>query len=287
MSKRSLPTRIISRSLLFLVMGIFLYGAYYAGNYLYSLQELKEERSEISNPAVLKELRHEGLNSAKEVKFAVMGDIRNGDKTFKTELTEAKQQGADFVMILGDLVPSNRPENYYHFAEMLEKAPLPALVIPGNHDYGRHGSARYRETFGPTDYAFDFGGYHFITLDNARDRLTDGQLRWLEKQLQSPSHKIVFLHEPPATMKRWAWHGFTKGADRFVALMDKYKPERVFMSHIHAYDELDRKGVKYIISGGGGAELAEQMGKKAEFYHFILVDAEPKKLTTTVVRAAN
>jgi 3',5'-cyclic-AMP phosphodiesterase len=286
MAQRSLFSRFAGRALLLLVFGIFLYGAFWAGRYFYDSREIKEERSEISNPAVLKELHLEGLDSAKEVKFAVMGDIRNGDAIFKTELGEAKRSGAEFVMILGDLVPSNRPENYYHFAEMLEKSPLPVLVLPGNHDYGRNGSARYRENFGPTDYAFDMGGYHFITLDNALEKLTDSQLTWLEKELQSPLPKMVFLHVPPATITRWAGHGFFPGAARFVSLMEKYKPERVFMSHIHAYDELTRNGVRYVVSGGGGAELNEMLGKKAAFYHFIMVDAASGKLTTRVVREA-
>jgi 3',5'-cyclic-AMP phosphodiesterase len=284
MAKRSLPFRIFSRSILIVVLGIFLYGAYCAGKYVYASQEIKRERSRISNPVVLGRLRQEGLTSAKALRFAVMGDVRNGDKIFRTELGEAKQDGAEFVMILGDLVPTNRPENYQHFADMVGKAPLPVLVLPGNHDYGRHGGDRYRELFGPGDYAFDLGGYHFITLDNARLLLTDKQLSWLEKELKSPLPKLVFLHAPPATIKRWARHGFSEGADRFVGLMDKYKPERVFMSHIHAYDEFTRNGVKYVVSGGGGAELNEMLGKKAAFYHFIMVETKAGRLTTEVVR---
>jgi hypothetical protein len=246
--------------------------------------EVKEEVSEISNASVLKKLQTERLATAKTVEFALIGDPRGKEEVFLGQLAEAARRGAKFAIILGDLVPSNTAQHYYHLTESLENAPLPVLVIPGNHDYGRNGAARYQRIFGPGDYSFDMAGYHFIMLDNAEGRLTDSQLHWLEGQLQITQPKLVFIHMPPANIARWSKHGFGPGAVRFVSLMEKYHPRGVFMSHIHAYDQYQYHGVPYTVTGGGGAKLSMLMGKQAAFYHFILVTINAKGTSSQVVK---
>lgn len=244
--------------------------------------ELEEERSEISIPATIEKLPQRGAGAGERVTFAVMGDIRDGEEIFQEQIHDAKRRGADFAIVLGDLIPSGRADCYYHFAEKLEQLPLPVLVLPGNHDYSHGGRAIYHRLFGPTDYSFDLAGYRFIMLDNAEGRLSAGQLGWLEQKLHSASPALVFMHMPPNTVPQWSWHAFSGGATRFMGLMDRYRPRRVFMSHIHAYDQFMHHGVQYVVTGGGGAELASELGPKAAFHHYLLVETAPDGLKTTV-----
>ena len=62
-------------------------------------------------------------------------------------------------------------------------------------------------------------------------------------------------------------------AKRFEGLMTKYKVDTVFLSHIHAYYSFVRGDVRYIISGGAGAELLT----KDSYYHFIRVKVTDKE----------
>ncbi len=76
-------------------------------------------------------------------------------------------------------------------------------------------------------------------------------------------------------------HAFSdkEEAKRFESLMTKYKVDTVFLSHIHAYYSFVKGDVRYIISGGAGAELLT----KDTYYHFIRVKVTDKENHLEVV----
>lgn len=263
---------------------ILLCGAFYIISAQSAWRELGVERTELSEPVVLSHLKQLNLTKETGVQFAVLGDPRGGDNILAEQLNDATRRGAKFAIILGDLVTTGSQSHYLDLAERLEAAPLPILTIPGNHDVGHQGAYYYERLFGPLNYSFDLAGYHFIMLDNSKLKLTPGQLAWYENQLTNPLPKLVFIHVPPALVRRWAWHSFANGADQFVALNEKYQPQVVFMSHIHAYDRMNFKGVVYIVSGGGGTQLTYNLGKKAAIYHYILVKTGPRGVSQQVIR---
>lgn len=239
----------------------------------------------LSNKAVLARIRKaRETDPNAPLKFAVMGDPRDGDAIFRKALDDAAEDGAQFAMVLGDLVGSGRPSQYIRLAKILEKAPLPVLVCAGNHDYMNGGRVYYQRLFGSASYAFDLAGYHFILVDTGDRQLTAARLAWLEKELKSPLPKLVFTHTPPATIQKWAWHSFTRGADRFTALMEQYKPVRVFVSHIHAYDSATLNGIEYILTGGAGAPLYKELGTSVAAHNFVMVEAGPQGVADTVVK---
>jgi hypothetical protein len=95
-------------------------------------------------------------------------------------------------------------------------------------------------------------------LDNADGTFPDERLTWLDQQLTTPLRKMLFMHKPPA-VGNWA-HAFdaspwTQNADRFTALASQRAVDRVFLGHIHAYEEKEIGGVRYVVSGGAGAPL--------------------------------
>ena len=202
-------------------------------------QQIDAYSRRLSVDAVLERIR-ENYPAAAEtgLSFAVLGDSRNGAQIFRQLLNQAAADGAQFAIVIGDLVANGRQAEYLEVAEILDQAPLPVLVAPGNHDYRNQGKLYYDRLFGRASYTFELGGYHFIVVDNATGRMTEAQLTRLERELQNPLPKFVFAHYPPSTIPEYAWHSFSQGAARFAALMEQYRPERVFLSHIHA---LDRK----------------------------------------------
>lgn len=68
-------------------------------------------------------------------------------------------------------------------------------------------------------------------------------------------------------------------AKRFESIMTKYKVDTVFLSHIHAYYSFVKGDVRYIISGGAGAELLT----KDSYYHFMRVKVTDKENYLEVV----
>lgn len=63
-------------------------------------------------------------------------------------------------------------------------------------------------------------------------------------------------------------HGFQdrEEAAKFEKMMTHYKVNTVFLSHIHSYFDFNKDGVRYVITGGAGAELLSENS----YYHYII-----------------
>jgi len=75
-------------------------------------------------------------------------------------------------------------------------------------------------------------------------------------------------------------HGFQdkQEAERFEKLMAKYKVDIVYLSHLHSYFDYNKDGVRYIISGGAGAELLT----KNSYYHYLITKTDSRDSITMV-----
>jgi predicted phosphodiesterase len=118
----------------------------------------------------------------------------------------------DFVVIAGDGVDTNRPEDFRFYEDLIHDylGGIPVHWVPGNHESGASATgtlATFRaETGRPTRETFDYAGIRFITLDSnlGSFRLSDfDQLVDLRAQLddaaRDPDIKgvIVVDHHPP------------------------------------------------------------------------------------------
>jgi hypothetical protein len=242
-------------------------------------------------------------------RFAVIGDAEPGrfwfwralfnrdrDAFWTKLLPGADRSGADFIMQLGDMVSRGVLRNFKAFFERLRAAAprTPYLTVIGNHDrHNPHGvsNARvYRKLFGKTDYAFERGGRLFVVVDNSAGRILPGQLEWLRSVLSSGKPAVVFTHMPPAPLGEWTDFGrkgsggFRRGAEEFMSLMSEKKVERVYMGHVHGFGVLERGGVRYVLTGGGGSPLYPGP-VKSRFHHYLTVDDGPDGLVETVHRS--
>jgi 3',5'-cyclic AMP phosphodiesterase CpdA len=191
------------------------------------------------------------------------------------------------------MVSCGLTHNYLNFFRQLNEVRVtkPYLTVIGNHDrsypHGRSHSRLYRSLFGRSNYFFDYGGVRFVTLDSSRGRLTQLQLKWLTMVLATRLRKVVFTHMPPVVLKLWggagAHHlgGFDRGADRFTDLMAELEVERVYMGHVHCFGVQDYKGVRYILTGGGGSPLFPS-GASDKFHHYLTVSVTPSGLRERV-----
>lgn len=243
--------------------------------------------------------------SGSTVRFAVIGDAEPGrfwisrtlfnrPGAFWRMLARADRSSPEFILQLGDMVSRGTISNFWNFIRDLFRArPLsPYLTVIGNHDRHKpHGITNdrvYRATLGATDYAFDRGGRRFIVVDSSAGRVTGAQLAWLKGLLNPAVPTIVFTHVPPAPLSEWTdWGsfkgagGFKEGASEFMALMAANKVQRVYMGHIHGLGRLERDGVTYVLTGGGGSPLFPGPVKQ-KLHHWLSVEAGPEGVRETV-----
>ena len=150
----------------------------------------------------------------------------------------------DFVVFTGDLThttddPSERRRRLAHV-----RAATAALrvktrrYLPGEHDASLDRAEAFIEYFGPTRYAFDHKGVHFVVLDNVSDptgRLGEDQIQWLRadlRRLDRSAPIVVLTHRPLFDLAPdWDWTTGDGGA-AIDALMP-YEHVTVFYGHIH------------------------------------------------------
>ncbi len=230
--------------------------------------------------------RIHSLPPSERFSFAVMGDNKNGFAVFRKILKDV-DDGHLFAIDVGDLVYNGEKRRYRAFYKMIKDLETPFLVAVGNHDIRKGGAENFLEIFGSLYYSFDYGDSLFIVLDDANGKRIDHvQMRWLERELQKDyRHRFVFMHVPPFDPRPGHSHSLSdrENAEAFMKLMERYKPDIVFTSHIHAYFEETRKGVVYVITGGAGAEIWET-DKEHSFHHYVKVEVDGDEVYREVVR---
>ena len=191
----------------------------------------------------------------------------------------------DFVIITGDLVrdalrvSEKEASGYYElYVKEIQKFSVPVWSVPGNHEnFGieRHlslvspshplyGKKMYHHYLGPNYYSFNYGGVHFIGLDDVdfEDMWYYGhvdslQVAWLKRDLASVSATtpvITFNHIPffsgglslttytesgPArTLERekgvLQFRHTVSNAHELVSILNKYNYPIALSGHYHA-----------------------------------------------------
>ncbi len=207
------------------------------------------------------------------VRFAVYGDTRGGHAVHRQIVDSLLAEAPDFVVVTGDMVLRGSDEadwqRYFQVAgDLLARVPLYPAV--GNHDLGRTGDEQRRmgEIFAlpPATpqrpewahwYSFDFAGVHFVMLDsNAYG--SDEQLAWLRADLAAARRagaRALFaaVHDGPHSR---GLHGGNQVArDRYAPILVEHGVTMLFAGHDHLYQRGEAGGLRYIVSGGGGAPL--------------------------------
>lgn len=161
-----------------------------------------------------------------------------------------------------------------------------------------YGPAYYSFDFADSHFAFVDSSPGW----SEKQAISDEQYTWLEKDLKGAQGKRIYVitHIPPhdprsgvtpneiqnyvnevKSGENWAEqklnnynenkdmeHGFQdpQEAAKFENLMSTYHVDTVYLSHIHSYFDYTMNDVRYLITGGAGAELLT----KNSYYHYII-----------------
>ena len=104
-------------------------------------------------------------------------------------------------------------------------------------------------------------------IPNYVNRVKNGE-SWIEKRLDNYNYNKKMAHgfqDPEETLK-------------FENLMSTYHVDTVYLSHIHSYMEYTKDNVRYLISGGAGAELLFENS----YFHYMIAKIGDIKTTTMV-----
>lgn len=248
---------------------------------LKAIERMRFEESREEIVAALRRVvsRHQDVEDAWDVEVVLAylelaahpasGVVRPGIE-IPAALAEVGRLKPEIVLNTGDLIlegndfPANTVEGWFdHYAQVARESGLPLLESIGNNDVGgtgndtftsadpRFGKAMFRERLGPTHYSFEYGRFHFTSIDTHRPEPTedglpgdpdgpwtflemDSSVRdWLDADLAlaaaSGKTLVALNHEPFYVDPRWEY------------IPDDY----------HAQDEglFARHGVRYSLTG--------------------------------------
>ncbi len=246
--------------------------------------------------------------------FLVVGDSRFYMEQHRRVVERMSQEVPDFVLGTGDMVDDgSREDQWQQYFDVENKFLRDNVYFPaiGNHD--RQGRGRTADTYrayvsvpengGDTEryYAFSYASARIIVLDSNiySFALTD-QTAWLERELIAArqdvaiKHIFVVMHHPPFSI---SLHGGNKDLrERWTPLFEKYQVSAVFSGHDHVYSRAEHEGIRYFVSGGGGAPLyprkpkstaidLEAVKKFERVLHYLRVNITSNRVEITAVRA--
>ncbi len=208
------------------------------------------------------------------IRIGVYGDVRGGHAMHRRLVDHMLDEGLDMIAVTGDMVLHGSDEaDWQRFFSITQdlRAQVPYYPAVGNHDLGwdgADGSNRAERMFAlppgpagrPADaywYSRDLADVHLVFLDsNSYDR--PEQETWLDADLAAARKRkvraiLAFTHDGPYS--RGYHGGSTMARARFVPLLAKYKVDLIFSGHDHLYQRGEINGLRYVVTGGGGASL--------------------------------
>ncbi len=237
--------------------------------------------------------------------FLVYGDNRTDDRAHQAVVKAMQGVPSDFLVHTGDMVEdgdSERDWDHFFAAEgpMLRDRCVFACV--GNHEMSGKNVERYLRYFqvggsGKPSLYFSvrWGNARFFILNAFANWAECEDRAWLEQELtradteEGLDHRFIVMHHGPYSS---GYHGSNVDFCRpgLPAYLAQHKVTMVFAGHDHIYERGEQDGVRYILTGGGGAPLYKvsqsHPGARAieTVHHYVEVKIEGKVVKTNARR---
>ncbi|MBI5527973.1 MAG: metallophosphoesterase [Deltaproteobacteria bacterium] len=203
--------------------------------------------------------------------FVVYGDNRSNQGDHQSVVDAIITEAPPLLLNSGDLVDTGSDSGQWQTFFDVEKELLRgACLFPavGNHELLYDPTIQqYLKWFylpqspagGEKYYSFDYGNTHFAVLNTNDLALTTTQKDWLKQDLIAASgdpdieHIFTMMHHGPYSAGN---HGDNYSAKTaIVPVLKQFGVDMTFAGHDHSYERGEVDGLRYIVSGGGGAPL--------------------------------
>ncbi|MFH1434419.1 MAG: metallophosphoesterase family protein [Pseudomonadota bacterium] len=243
------------------------------------------------------------VNTADPFRIAVYGDTRSNHDDHRDVMDRVVLEAPNLALLNGDLVGSGDDEGLWVTFFDVEQAVLmtfPLYPCLGNHEQS---GDLYVEYFVLPENSPSAERYYWVRYATAAviaiDLYTNSfntssdQYAWIEETLQAASdnpgirHILIELHHGP-------YHSGSHGSNASVRsdlapLFEAHGVDIVFSGHDHCYERGTVGGVKYVVSGGGGAPLYSIDGdwwteESESVLHYCILDIHGPRLEFTAKR---
>jgi hypothetical protein len=225
--------------------------------------------------------RIEAASVADPVRFVVAGDSGawpdpTADGIFSQLVRQvaALDPAPAFFANLGDFAGPGTLARHEHYLRLVAPLAIPNVCVVGNHDLDdATASDAWERVHGPMRFTFAHGHTRFVALRAAPGRVGEivvgddaegpraEDLAFLDEALRDADepNRVVLMHMPPRMEGRYAPHedwGFAPHENELFDLLERHRVRLVCCAHGLAFDEHVHRGVRVVMSGGGGTGLA-------------------------------
>ncbi|KUK78623.1 MAG: Metallophosphoesterase [Mesotoga prima] len=214
--------------------------------------------------------------------FAVYGDSRSNHSVHLEIAHGIARENVPLVIHTGDLVSSDDTldewTSFFNVIDILSDSVFYSTI--GNHEASAENYTKFFAFPGNKRYySFWYGDVFFICL-NTNEAFDKYSLQyiWLLTELEEakegdPAFIIVYFHHPPYSFGPHGDHLYIQ--QYLVPVFEDYKVDLVLNGHDHGYQRVEKNGVTYVISAGGGAPLydigsGKDLIASANAYHYML-----------------
>jgi acid phosphatase type 7 len=238
--------------------------------------------------------------------FGVIGDFGVPTPAAQSNLRRLAADSIDFALTTGDNAQIFGNEEEYRNYVL---GPLAGFIAHrslwpsvGNHDY--YGLANYRRYFAlPGNeryYSFTYGGVLFMALDS--NRYNKAQKSWARRKLRASDAtcKVAYFHHPLWSSGRgYRSHVRHMRRLKIARILEKGGVDLVLNGHVQQYERSkpiwrgrrSRRGIVYVVSGGGGARLTpfatrrrpRWSARRGLFHHRLRVTATQRRLKVRAI----
>lgn len=219
------------------------------------------------------------------LEFALVGDVHQNFKVFDKIKAEIEaDKNISFIGILGDFTKVGGEKEFVEW--QAHKPTIPTYFVKGPHDAAWDKSGEnFKKYFGVSYYSFEKENVKVIVVDESdlKNGFSNEQLAWLEDEFKKSSQnselkaQILLTHIPPnfpfATPEDAGQKNEVAKAqnEKFIELIKKYNPARVYSGHLHNYFTYPISETKVVVTGGGGGESHNIPFYKDAGFHWTLV----------------
>lgn len=212
-------------------------------------------------------LRPDPAGKDEEYRFVALADVHvqaggiNTKETYSEQLKQIEKFAGEvteelgpprFVTVAGDVTNHASQPEFCDYLSASSASPVPVWSAPGNHDLvGREDGGSYpkpapdipyrdsidgyRKALGPEWYSFQYGGNHFVVLENYWGLKEQDQLVWLERDLalHAVGKQVVVITHVPWNMPQTPGPAQTSA---YLELLERYDVRLLLAGHTHAND---------------------------------------------------
>lgn len=219
-------------------------------------------------------------------------------KTFVDSISRQREVVAN---TLGDLVFDNM-DLYGEYAASFDGINMTTFQCIGNHDFDKryqdlhnmplgtpvYAEQYYHRYFGPTNYSYNIGKVHVVTLKNInyvghrkyQEAITGADLDWLRQDLSFvPKGSIVILNMHAAAWNKIENEGNVRQADDLAEILKGYRAH-VMAGHTHYFQNnlMDENLFEHNIGAACGAWWKSQVNRCGAANGYMVLDIDGENI---------